>query len=184
MADAGAEILRANRIGPLDKWVDDHVFFQIPRTQLQSYNRTREAWCKDIRQTGLRHTGSRIWFSRISHDGNILEEFNKDCSFPIQDLSASSECIDEEAKFTYGIVDIDRISHELGIPWESSKDQPFASTTIYIGFLWDLDARTVRLSPAKIEKYAGAINNWLTRPKHTLKMYKNCTESCYTPHPS
>ena len=69
----------------------------------------------------------------------------------------------------YGIMDIDRISHELGIPWESSKDQPFASTTIYIGFLWDLDARTVRLSPEKIEKYAGAINDWLARPKHTLK---------------
>ena len=53
MADAGAEILRANGIGLLDKWVDNHVFFRIPRTQLQSYNRTRETWCKDIRQTGL-----------------------------------------------------------------------------------------------------------------------------------
>lgn len=27
VADAGADIFRGNRIGPLSKWVDDHIFF-------------------------------------------------------------------------------------------------------------------------------------------------------------
>ena len=53
MVDVGAKILRPNGIGLLDKWVNKHMFFRIPHTQLQSYNQTREAWCKDIRQTGL-----------------------------------------------------------------------------------------------------------------------------------
>jgi hypothetical protein len=34
VADAGTEILRTNGIGPLNKWVDDHVFFRVPRSQL------------------------------------------------------------------------------------------------------------------------------------------------------
>ena len=38
IADAGAEIFRANGIGPLDKWVDDHIFFRIPLSHLTEYN--------------------------------------------------------------------------------------------------------------------------------------------------
>jgi hypothetical protein len=34
VADVGTEILRTNGIGPLNKWVDDHVFFRVPRSQL------------------------------------------------------------------------------------------------------------------------------------------------------
>ena len=169
LADAGAEILRANDIGPLDKWVDDHIFFRIPLTQLQNYNRDRRGWHNEINQTGMRHTGSRIWYSGVSHEGGTLEEFSEDCFFPIKDLSTTSNRPIEDMAFTYGIVDIDRVSFELGIPWECSKDQPFASTTIYIGFLWDLDAHTVELSPSKIGKYANAIDEWLARLKHTLK---------------
>ena len=30
VADAGAEILRVRGTGPVDKWVDDHIFFYIP----------------------------------------------------------------------------------------------------------------------------------------------------------
>src|SRR5882762_10158721 len=38
VADAGADIFCANGIGPLSKWVDDHIFFQIPRAFLKQYN--------------------------------------------------------------------------------------------------------------------------------------------------
>ena len=40
---------------------------------------------------------------------------------------------------------------------------------MYIGFLWNLEARTVELSPTKTKKYTKAIDEWLARPKHTLK---------------
>lgn len=29
VADAGVDILRAAGLGPLTKWVDDHIFFRI-----------------------------------------------------------------------------------------------------------------------------------------------------------
>jgi hypothetical protein len=38
VADAAAEIFRYHGIGPLDKWVDDHIFFRIRRAYLQEYN--------------------------------------------------------------------------------------------------------------------------------------------------
>ena len=44
VADAGAEILCAHGISPLDKWVDDHLFFRIPREHLLEYN----ASCYDL----------------------------------------------------------------------------------------------------------------------------------------
>ena len=130
--------------------------------QLWSYNQAREVWHDDIKQNGLQHARLWIWYSGTSHKGNILEEFSESCSFPIQDLSTSSECTGKEANFNH-------ISHKLGIPWKNLKDQLFAPTTIYIGFVWDLEACTVRLSPAKVKKYAGMINDWLVRPNHTLK---------------
>jgi hypothetical protein len=43
LADAGADIFRANGMGPVSKWVDDHVFFRIRRMYIQEYNKKREA---------------------------------------------------------------------------------------------------------------------------------------------
>ena len=31
VADAGADVFRGNGISPLSKWVDDHIFFRVPR---------------------------------------------------------------------------------------------------------------------------------------------------------
>ena len=41
VADVGAEILRANGISPLDKWVNDHIFFRILRIHRHKYNLAR-----------------------------------------------------------------------------------------------------------------------------------------------
>ena len=41
VADAGAEILQANGIGPLDKWVNDHIFFRILHIHRHGYNLAR-----------------------------------------------------------------------------------------------------------------------------------------------
>ena len=169
LADAGAEILRANGIGPLDKWVDDHIFFRIPCTHLHDYNTAHLKWNQEIENTGIHHTGSRIFFSGASHKDGTIEEFSENCSYPIKDLTTKSKRSQEDKRFSYNLSDIDEISAELGIPWEITKDQPFAKSTIYIGFVWDLEARTVALSSAKIDKYTRAIDDWLTRPRHNLK---------------
>ena len=65
--------------------------------------------------------------------------------------------------------DIDTLSWELGIPWEISKDQPFASCTTYIGFDWDIETGQVSLGAAKKDKYLQATKDWFTQPTHSLK---------------
>lgn len=48
ITDAGAEILHHQGIGPLDKWVDDHIFFRIQKEFLEEYNQSRSEWHKDL----------------------------------------------------------------------------------------------------------------------------------------
>ena len=117
----------------------------------------------------MHHTGSQIFFSGASREDGTVKEFSESCSYPIKDLTTNSKRSQEDKQFSYNLSDIDEISAELGIPWEITKDQSFARSTIYIGFIWDLEARTVVLSPSKIDKYTRAIDDWLARPRHNLK---------------
>ena len=169
IANAGVEILRASGIGPLDKWVDDHIFFRIPCAHLHDYNIAQLKWNEEIKRTETPHTGSQIYFSGTLREDGTTEEFSEDCSHPIKDLTTNSMRSCEDEQFSYNLSDIDEISAKLGIPWEITKDQPFANSTIYIGFVWDLKACTVALSPAKIDKYTKAIQDWLSRTRHNLK---------------
>ena len=169
MADAGCELMRVQGIGPIEKWVDDHIFFRIRRSHLANYNKSRQVWRNAIRQSGLITTGSRIWFKGQSYMDGSFDEFNEDCIFQITDLSCESPRSAHDQLFTYNFDDIDKLSDTLGIPWEKSKDQPFNSSTIYIGFLWDIANKRVSLSPRKVEKYLSAIQTWLTRTTHMLQ---------------
>lgn len=36
LADAGADLFQGHGMGPLAKWVDNHIFFQVPRTHLSA----------------------------------------------------------------------------------------------------------------------------------------------------
>jgi hypothetical protein len=38
VADAGADIFRSQGIGPMSKWVDDHLFIRILQEHLKTYN--------------------------------------------------------------------------------------------------------------------------------------------------
>jgi hypothetical protein len=42
-------------------------------------------------------------------------------------------------------------------------------STTYIGFIWNLELRTVSLSPSKTIKYIDEINKWVSRRAHTLR---------------
>ena len=169
LADAGTDIFRANGIGPLSKWVDDHIFFRIPRLYLDAYNNQRLSWHQLVTANGGRiHEGSRIWYKGETMPNGRSEEFDEDMANPLQDLSSTSERSQEDALFTYADDDIDRLSDELGIPWETSKTIPFGSMVSYLGFVWDLDARTVAISAEKKLKYLNAIEEWERKPRHAL----------------
>ena len=172
LADAAAHILHFQGIGPLDKWVDNHIFIQIPKDQINQYNAKCATWAREIGTLRKCKEGSQIWYCGHTLDNGTSEEFNESCTHPIQDLSSTSPQSQHDHLFTYAINDIDQISHELGIPWETSKDQPFSHLTIYIGFVWDLHKKTVTLSPEKAAKYTTAICEWKTRHTHCLEDVK------------
>lgn len=153
VADAGADIFRSQGIGPIS-----------------NYNNLREARASIIaRNGGLLVDGGRKWYKgSVMPDGRV-EEFDEDLSFPILDLSSSSPRSPEDALFTYSFEDIDRLSKLLGIPWELAKDILFSPCAPFIGFLWDLSARTISIPDKKKEKYLAAILKWEARRAHTLQ---------------
>jgi hypothetical protein len=169
IADGGTEIFRSHGIGPIDKWVDDHIFFRIRREHLVGYNSLRSQWHRQLAAGGIKQTGSRIWFGNTTPDFSLIKELNEDCSHPLKDLSGNSPRSPHDKLFTANMQDIDALSMQLGILWAIPKDQPFHSSTVYIGFLWDLNARIVSLSPPKVDKYLAAIHRWRKRHTHTLR---------------
>ena len=181
--NAASDILRFQGIGPISSWVDDHLFFWIPCSSLPEYNQKCRTWNGDIISRGEHQEGGRIWFGGRRFEDGTLEEFDKDCTFPCKDLSASSDRPVEDRSYTYNFDDIDTASHLLGIPWEVSKDRPFASSTTYIGFDWNIETNRVSLADSKKEKYLVATENWFLQTSHTLeeveKLYSKLLHACF-----
>lgn len=50
----------------------------------------------------------------------------------------------------------------LGVPWSIRKTKPFATRQRYIGFIWDLESRTVALPLEKLQYTQGLVAKWLT----------------------
>lgn len=156
-------------MGPLCKWVDDHILFRIPLLYLETYNEMRRTWRQEIKEHGGRiYNGSRIWFCGKNMPDGKPEEFDEDCDFPLRDLSKSSPRSDEDLLYSYNDNDIDGLSSHLGIVWEHSKSTSFQSVTQFFGFSWDLDDRTVSVPEQKKKKYLDAIAEWETRSTHSL----------------
>jgi hypothetical protein len=170
LADAGTDIFRAKGIGPLSKWVDDHVLLRIRREFLAEFNRRRlECSARIEARGGRHHSGGCFWFGGDLLPDDRVEEFDEDMVFPILDLSFQSPRSAHDGLFTYNLSDVDRISDALGYPWELSKDVPFANKVPFTGFIWDLTQKTVALDSKKQEKYLLAIDTWHTSRTHTLE---------------
>ena len=169
LADAGADIFRCNGVGPVAKWVDDHIFFRIPCASLQDYNTQRATWRGEIQSHGgRRQDGSRIWYGGKNLPSGSSEEFDEDCSATLRNLSGSSPRPAVDCTFSYADADIEHISARLGIRWETSKTVPFGPVVPYLGFLWDLDTQIVHLLEEKKAKYLAAIKEWESKRTHDL----------------
>jgi hypothetical protein len=169
VADAGADIFRANGIGPVSKWVDDHIFFRVPRTHLKSYNSSRAEWQREIEANGGQvRSGSRIWYrGKVMPDGTH-EQFDEDCSTRVRDFALGTTCARKDCEYAYNDSDIDSLSDGLGIVWEISKTVPFGFSFPYLGFSWDLRDLSVTLPDPKKHKYLAVVEEWERRPTHVL----------------
>ena len=186
--DTANNILRAEGIGPIIKWVDNRVFFRIPKSALTEFNADRARLNMNIIQNGKRHhDGGRHWYHAGDlPDGRIIE-CDEDMAFPIQDLSGSSPRSAYEAQFTYSMEDINRVAAQLGTPWEQSKDVPFGTVIRYIGLEWDITRCTVALPDDKRAKYQAAIAEWRACCTHTLcevqGLYRKLLHVCHVMPP-
>ena len=169
VADAGADIFRGQGMGPLAKWVDDHIFFRIPRVHLARYNTQRGEWHREINaHGGRRQDGGRIWYGGKSLPNDATEEFDEDCSARLCDLADISPRPATDQEFAYADVDIDRLSARLGIRWEASKTIPFGEEVVYLGFQWNLRSRVVHLPDEKKARYLAVIEEWREKRTHDL----------------
>jgi hypothetical protein len=67
LADAAAQLFRWRGMGPIAKYVDDHVFFRIPKTHIAAYNKLRREWSAVVAANGgAQQTCSRIWYPGMS----------------------------------------------------------------------------------------------------------------------
>lgn len=125
LADAGSDIMRWFGMGPITKWVDDHAFIRILKIYLVEYNCRRAILRTQVTTAGGRHhKGGRIWWEGNPLPDGRVPEYCEDFEFPLVDLSASSQRSTEDAKYTYAMADINRLSADLGYAWELSKDVP------------------------------------------------------------
>ena len=88
------------------------------------------------------------WFKGNALADGSHEEFAEDCTHPIRDLTSQLDG-PTSSPHAYDFTHINCITDHLGVPWELSKDTPFSSMLVYIGFIWDLENKTVSLTPAK-----------------------------------
>jgi len=166
---AGVDIMHLTGLGPILCWVDDHLFIRVLRESLNQYNHLWATTAQGIASLGgLSTAGGRSWFLGGTLPNGQTEEFNEDCSFPLQDHSTRSPCPTHDTTFCYNMHDIDSVSDTLGIPWELSKDIPFSSTPTFIGFIWDLDNHTICLIEAKGTKCVKALHDWNLKRTHAL----------------
>ncbi len=183
VGDAGAQLMRVRGLGPITKWVDDHLFIRIHIRYIQEYNERRRNWAADIVEKGGRkQNGGRLWFEGQTMPNGHQHEFDEDCSTPIRLFPGKTPRRGNDASYPYCMADIDEISDELGIPWEKEKDIPFSTEVPFAGFSWDLETRTVRIPTNKREKYLDAIFSWERSTKHTLeevqKLYGKLLHAC------
>lgn len=156
LADALADILRAHGIGPLSKWVDDFFFCRLLKTHILEYNRQRALWKHRISAAGgKKKIRSRIYYSGINLPNGTPEEFDEDMAFPLKALNATP--MQDHYQYAYSTRDINDITSPLGVHWAAEKDSDWSSTPTFVGFIWDIEKKTVTLTEKKREKYLEAI---------------------------
>ena len=99
-----------------------------------------------------------MWYGGKALPNSSMEEFDEDCSEPLQDLTNSSPRPPEDRTFTYADTDIDELSTCLGI---RCVTDPSVTLARKVGpGLQDLQTRTRRILAEKNTEKAEE-NTWI-----------------------
>lgn len=79
--------------------------------------------------------------------------------------------------YLYSMETIRSITLPLGVPWHAKKWSDFASTVIYLGFIWDLRNRTVSLQNDKRLKYLSKVSTFIDLLKSNARVDKKSVQS-------
>jgi hypothetical protein len=71
--------------------------------------------------------------------------------------------------FSYSLTNIYDLAAHLGWPWKLLMTRPFASKFKYLGFMWDLAAKTVQIPPLKKTHYIFKLEPWISGHKFSKK---------------
>ena len=88
-------------------------------------------------------------------------------AFPTNSATYASQ--DWTPSFPYSLDSIFAFTSPLGWPWKDSKTRPFAPFFKYLGFIWDLVAKTVQLPEDKKSRYLLKLEPWLPGRKFTQR---------------
>jgi hypothetical protein len=62
--------------------------------------------------------------------------------------------------FLYSLSDIYAVTNRLGWPWKESKTRPFSPELKYLGFVWNLSAKTVHIPSQQKLRYLSKLHPW------------------------
>jgi hypothetical protein len=71
--------------------------------------------------------------------------------------------------FSYSLSDVYDVATFLGWPWKYSKTKPFAKEFKYLGFTWDLSAKSVQIHEDKKLRYISKLDLWIAGQKFSKK---------------
>ena len=148
--DAAKEILVAEGIGPIVKWVDDFGFLRFPSDPNDSTpsSLTRSTHRFAVPDVDVNpHTPLGIALSALPTLINFPASAFRELSYT----------------YAYTIPDIISTTEPLGLPWAISKWIQFQWVAVYIGVTWDLWNKRVYISDLKRVKYHKRVVDILAR---------------------
>jgi hypothetical protein len=117
------------------------------RTSVGIHGKLMDAWTDALKRLGMDESLSWV-------------DDNPNWQFPSKRTHSDASTL----SFKYRWKDLSFIfdlAHRLGIPIHPEKIQHWSSSVIYIGFVWDMSARTVSLPEKKRLKYLAKLEEFL-----------------------
>lgn len=86
----------------------------------------------------------------------------------------------KESTDPVSMLEIVRASEELGVKTNTTKDAEFANEQKFIGFLWNINTKTVTLPASKLGKHITELDSFLATELFSRNVVENSTGNSVT----